>query len=87
MTLDDTRPSAGPRESVAGPDGRRRAVPRGVRVLYRPFRLAPAALILLLAATIMSREQQRLIQVGFAVVGICFVAGAALQLLTHHPLF
>ena len=59
----------------------------GFELLYRPFRLAPAALILLLAATIMSREQQRLIQVAFAVVGICFVAGAALQILTHHPLF
>jgi hypothetical protein len=56
-------------------------------LLYRPFRLAPAALILLLVATIMSREQQRLIQFAFAVVGICFVAGAALQILTHHPLF
>ena len=56
-------------------------------LLYRPFRLAPAALILLLVATIMGREQQRLIQVAFAVVGICFVAGAALQILTHHPLF
>lgn len=54
---------------------------------YRPFRLAPAAVILLLAATIMSRRQQRLIQVAFAVVGICFVAGAALQVLTHHPLY
>ena len=56
-------------------------------LLYRPFRLAPAALILLLVATIMSREQQRLIQFAFAVVGICFVAGAALQILTHHPLY
>lgn len=54
---------------------------------YRPFRLAPAAVILLLAATIMSRRQQRLIQVAFAVVGICFIAGAALQVLTHHPLY
>ena len=56
-------------------------------LLYRPFRLAPAALILLLVATVMSREQQRLIQFAFAVVGICFVAGAALQILTHPPLF
>ena len=56
-------------------------------MLYRPFRLAPAALILLLVATVMSREQQRLIQVAFAVVGICFVVGAALQVLTHHPLY
>ena len=58
-----------------------------MELLYRPFRLAPAALILLLVATVMSREQQRLIRLGFAVVGICFIAGAALQVLTHHPLY
>ena len=58
-----------------------------LELAYRPFRLAPVALILLLAATVMSREQQRLVAVGFAVVGTCFVVGAALQVLTHHPLF
>ena len=58
-----------------------------LELAYRPFRLAPVALILLLAAAVMSREQQRLVAVGFAVVGICFVVGAALQVLTHHPLF
>jgi hypothetical protein len=82
-----TRTSAGPRESVAGLMAAGALFLGGFELLYRPFRLAPAALILLLAATIMSREQQRLIQLGFAVVGICFVAGAALQILTHHPLF
>ena len=54
---------------------------------YRPFRLVPVALILLLAATVMSERQQRLIALAFAVVGICFVAGAALQVLAHHPLY
>lgn len=55
---------------------------------YRPFRLAPAAVILLLIATLMGSEhQQRLVRIGFAVVGICFVAGAALQIVTHHPLY
>ncbi|HEX7082766.1 MAG TPA: hypothetical protein VF186_01480 [Gaiellaceae bacterium] len=56
-------------------------------LFYRPFRLAPAALILLLVATVMSREHQRLIGLATAIVGICFVAGAALQVVTHHPLF
>jgi hypothetical protein len=56
-------------------------------LFYRPFRLAPAAVILLLVATVMSTRQQRLIAFGFAVVGICFVAGAAIQVLTHHPLY
>jgi uncharacterized membrane protein YuzA (DUF378 family) len=45
-------------------------------------------LILLLVATLMgSPQQQRLVRIAFAVVGICFVAGAALQIITHHPLF
>lgn len=82
-----TTESSGPRETVAGLMAAGALFLGGFELLYRPFRLAPAALILLLAATIMSREQQRLIEVAFAVVGVCFVAGAALQILTHHPLF
>ena len=58
-----------------------------LELLYRPFRLAPIAVIMLLVATVMSRDQQRLIALAAAVVGICFVAGAALQVVTHHPLF
>jgi hypothetical protein len=58
-----------------------------LELLYRPFELAPVAVVLLLAATVMSKDQQRLIGIGFAVVGVGFVAGAALQVLTHHPLF
>lgn len=58
-----------------------------LELAYRPFRLAPAAVILLLVATVMSRRQQRLIALGFAVVGICFVVGAALQVLVKHPLY
>jgi hypothetical protein len=56
-------------------------------LVYRPFRLAPVAVVLLLIATVMSREQPRLIPIGYAVVGICFILGATLQILTHHPLF
>ena len=58
-----------------------------MELLYRPFRLAPLAAIFLLTAAVMSKEQQGLVRVGFAIVGICFVAGAALQIITHHPLF
>jgi hypothetical protein len=53
----------------------------------RPFRFAPVAVVLLLIATVMSSEQQRLIKVAFATVGICFVVGAGLQVYTHHPLY
>ena len=56
-------------------------------LFYRPFRLAPAAVILILIATVMSKDQQRLIALALAVVGICFVAGTALQVITNHPLY
>jgi hypothetical protein len=58
-----------------------------LELLYRPFRLAPIAVILVLVATAMSRDQQRLIALAAAAVGVGFVAGAALQVITHHPLF
>ena len=56
-------------------------------LFYRPFRLAPAALIMLVVATLMSRDQQRLIKLAYAAVGIGFVVGAAIQVITHHPLY
>ncbi len=76
-----------PREALAGLMAAGALFIGTFELFFRPFRLAPAALILLLAATVMSREQHRLIKLAFAVVGICFVAGAALQVLTHHPLY
>ena len=81
------RDSIRPAEAVAGLLAAGALFLGAMELLYRPFRLAPAALILLLVATVMSRDQQKLIRLGFVVVGICFVAGAALQLLTHHPLY
>ena len=76
-----------PAETVAGILAAGALFLGAFELFYRPFRLAPAALILLIIATIMSREQQGLIKVGFAVVGVCFVVGAAIQILTHHPLY
>ena len=58
-----------------------------LELAYRPFRLAPAALVLLLVATVMTTEYQRLVRLAFAVVGVCFIVGAALQIITHHPLY
>ena len=56
-------------------------------LFYRPFRLAPAALIMLVVATLMSHDQQRLIKFAYAAVGIGFIVGAAIQVITHHPLY
>jgi membrane-bound ClpP family serine protease len=76
-----------PTEAVAGILAAAALFVGFLELFYRPFRLAPIALILLLIATVMSRDQQRLIGLATAVVGACFVVGAALQVVTNHPLF
>jgi len=82
-----TGESGGPREAVAGLMAAGALFLGAFELFYRPFRLAPAAVILLLFATVMTQRQQRLVGIGFAVVGICFVVGATLQVWTKHPLF
>ena len=58
-----------------------------LELVYRPFRLAPVALILVLVAAVMSRRQHKLIGLAVAVIGVCFVVGASLQVIVHHPLY
>ena len=82
-----TRDSIRPAEAIAGFLAASGLFLGVLELFYRPFRLVPAAVILLIIATVMSRSQQRLIKLGFATVGICFVVGAALQVITHHPLY
>ena len=76
-----------PSEAVAGLLATIAIFVGALELVYRPFRLAPAALILALVATVMSREQPRVIPVAYAMIGICFITGATLQILTHHPLY
>ena len=56
-------------------------------LFYRPFRIAPAALLVALCAAGMSREQQRLVWFAVAVIGLCFVIGAAIAVWLTHPLY
>lgn len=82
-----TRDRTPPSEAVAGLLATIAIFLGGLELLYRPFRLAPAALLLAIVATVMSREQPRLIPVAYAMIGIGFIVGATLQILTHHPLY
>jgi membrane-bound ClpP family serine protease len=82
-----TRDTWRPAEAVAGLLAAGAMFLGFFELAYRPFRLAPAAVLLAIVATVMSERQQRLVGLAFAVIGICFVAGAALQVLTHHPLY
>jgi hypothetical protein len=76
-----------PTEAVAGLLAALAIFAGALELVYRPFRLAPVALLLALVATVMSDEQPRIIPLAYATIGVCFIAGATLQLLTHHPLF
>jgi hypothetical protein len=76
-----------PSEAVAGLLASIAVFAGALELAYRPFRLAPAALLLAIIATVMSREQPKVIPLAYAVIGICFIVGATLQILTHHPLF
>jgi hypothetical protein len=76
-----------PSEAVAGLLAAIAVFVGALELAYRPFRLAPAALLLAIVATVMSREQPRVIPLAYAVIGICFIVGATLQILTHHPLY
>ena len=74
-------------EAVAGLCATLAILLGALELFYRPFRLAPVALLLAIIATVMSREQPRIIPLAYAMIGVCFVAGAALQVITHHPLY
>ena len=76
-----------PSEAVAGLLASLAIFAGVLELAYRPFRLAPAALLLALVATVMGREQPKVIPIAFITIGVCFVAGATIQLLTHHPLY
>lgn len=76
-----------PSEAVAGLLATLAIFAGGLELVYRPFRLAPAALVLAIVATVMSKDQPKVIPIAYLMIGVCFVAGAALQLLTHHPLY
>ena len=76
-----------PTEAVAGLCATLAIFLGGLDLLYRPFRLTPVAFVLAILATAMSREQPKLIPIAWASIGIGFIAGATIQLLTHHPLY
>jgi hypothetical protein len=87
VTSSSYRDRTPPSEMVAGLLASVAIFVGALELVYRPFRLAPAALILVIIATAMSREQPRVIPVAYAMIGICFVVGATLQIITHHPLY
>jgi hypothetical protein len=55
---------------------------------YRPARLAPLAAVLVLVATAMSgRRHERLVVAGVAVVGLGWLVGMTVAVITNNPLY
>ena len=77
----------GAREGVAGILAAGALFVGLVALAYRPFRLAPLALLVALVAAAMTRQQQRLVAIAVGVIAVCFVIGAALAVITTHPLY
>jgi len=82
-----TRDSYSAAEAVAGLCATLAIFLGAFELFYRPFRLAPVAVVLAILATAMSRRQSGLVPAAWAAIGIGFVVGATLQVITHHPLY
>jgi hypothetical protein len=79
--------SWGTAESVAGILAAAAIFVGFLELAYRPFRLAPAALLVALVAAVMSRQQQRLIGLAVGVILVCFVVGASIAVWLSRPLY
>jgi uncharacterized RDD family membrane protein YckC len=58
-----------------------------IAIVYRPARLAPAAILLALLATGMSRRWSRLGSIALGVAALGWMLGMAFAVLTNHPLW
>ena len=54
---------------------------------FRPFLLEPIAVIVVLAATLMTNEHRKLIAVAVTAIGLGFVIGASIAVAGSHPLY
>ncbi|HEY6056184.1 MAG TPA: hypothetical protein VIU86_19800 [Gaiellaceae bacterium] len=58
-----------------------------IAIFYRPARIAPAAILLALLATGMSRRWSRLGSVALGVAGLGWLLGMTLAVVTNHALW
>jgi hypothetical protein len=58
-----------------------------VALVYRPARVAPAAILVALVANAIGGRHARLAALALAVAAVCFVAGMTIAVATETPLF
>jgi len=59
----------------------------GIAMVRNPGLLAPAAIVVALVATRMTRTHQRLAAISVAVGAVAFLVGMVVSIWTDHPIF
>ncbi|HZG34282.1 MAG TPA: hypothetical protein VEY87_00395 [Gaiellaceae bacterium] len=89
MSAVDSR-SGGPsdaREGVAGFLAAAALFASVFGVAYRPARLVPVAIVLLLVAGVMSERHSRLVGWGLAIAIVCWMLGMTIAVVAERPLY
>jgi hypothetical protein len=76
-----------PAETVAGFLATAAIAVAFVALVYRPARLAPAAILVALVASAIGGRHARLAALAVAVAALCFVAGMTIAVATDTPVF
>jgi len=76
-----------PAETVAGFLATAALFAALVALVYRPARVAPAAIVVALIANAIGGRHERLAAVALAVSALCFVAGMTIAVVVEKPIF
>ncbi len=87
MTTEPLHDRQTPGEAVAGLLAAASIFLSFAALAYRPMRLVPAAVVLVLVAAAMSGRQKRLLAAAVAVAGVCWVVGVTIAVVTQNPLY
>jgi hypothetical protein len=82
--------SGGPseaREGVAGFIAAASLFASVLGVAYRPARVVPVAIVLLLVAAVMSERHSRLVAWGLAIAVVCWMLGMTIAVVAERPLY
>jgi hypothetical protein len=82
----ESRPSDA-RETVAGFLAAAAVFVSAVGVAYRPARLIPVAVVLVLVAARMTERYSRLVGWAVAITVVCWTLGMTIAVITEHPLY
>ena len=90
MSTVDSRPSDRPsdiREMVAGFLATAAIFLSAIGVAYRPARLIPVAVVVVLVAARMTERYTRLVGWAVAITVVCWIVGMTIAVITEHPLY